>query len=66
MTRHDPRVRLYSAAEAGWAQHTVRGFLAGLKKKGIAVDELERVRQVGSGKPGAKGSDTVYGVAEAN
>jgi hypothetical protein len=28
----------------GWAPHTVRGFLAGLVKKGIAVEVLERVR----------------------
>ncbi len=46
-------------------QHTVRGFFAGLKKKGITVDVLERVRQVGPGKQGAKGSYTVYRVAEA-
>jgi hypothetical protein len=42
----------------GWAPHTVRGFLAGLGKKGVAVTVLERVRQVG--KDGAKGSYTVY------
>jgi hypothetical protein len=48
-------------AEAmGWAPHTVRGFLAGLSKKGIAVEILERVRRVGSNKQGAKGSHTVY------
>jgi hypothetical protein len=35
-------------AEAmGWAPHTVRGFLAGLANKGIKVDVLDRVRQVG-------------------
>ncbi|WP_458094220.1 DUF3489 domain-containing protein [Roseomonas sp. WA12] len=44
----------------GWAQHTVRGFLAGLKKKGHAVEVLERVRQVGPGAQGAKGSYSVY------
>ena len=49
----------------GWAPHTVRGFFAGLKKQGITVDVLERVRQVGPGKEGAKGSYTVYRVAEA-
>ena len=42
-----------------WQQHTVRGFLAGLKKKGIKVETLERVRTVG-GKEGAKGSYSVY------
>lgn len=44
----------------GWAPHTVRGFLAGLAKKGITVDVLDRVRQVGRNKTGAKGSYTVY------
>ncbi|WP_043838986.1 DUF3489 domain-containing protein [Muricoccus aerilatus] len=47
----------------GWAQHTVRGFLAGLKKKGHTVEVLERVRQVGSGAQGAKGSYSVYRLA---
>jgi hypothetical protein len=46
-------------------RHTVRGFLAGLAKKGIKVAVLERVRQVGSNKQGAKGSYTNCGVAEA-
>jgi hypothetical protein len=50
----------------GWANHTVRGFFAGLKKRqGIAVEVLERVRQVGPNKQGAKGSYTVYRIAEA-
>ena len=49
----------------GWAPHTVRGFFAGLKKAGTPVDVLERVRQVGPGKEGAKGSYTVYRVTEA-
>jgi hypothetical protein len=39
----------------GWAPHTIRGFLAGLAKKGIRVDVLERVRQVGPNKQGVKG-----------
>ena len=43
-----------------WASHTCRGFLAGLKKKGIDVTVLERVRQVNPGKDGAKGSYSVY------
>lgn len=48
-------------AEAmGWAPHTVRGFFAGLKKKGITVETLERVRVVGPNKAGAKGSFTIY------
>ncbi|MFT8247190.1 DUF3489 domain-containing protein [Roseomonas sp. BN140053] len=48
----------------GWAPHTVRGFLAGLKRRGTAVEVLDRVRQVGPGRAGAKGSYTVYRVAE--
>ena len=45
----------------GWQQHTVRGFFAGLKKRqGIGVQVLERVRQVGPNKEGAKGSFTIY------
>nr|WP_280856220.1 DUF3489 domain-containing protein [Pararoseomonas indoligenes] len=47
----------------GWAQHTVRGFLARLKKKGHAVEVLERVRQVGPGAQGAKGSHSVYRIS---
>ncbi|MEO3475939.1 DUF3489 domain-containing protein [Roseomonas sp. CAU 1739] len=48
-----------------WQQHTVRGFLAGLKRKGIIVEVLERVRQVGPNKQGAKGSCSIYRVAAA-
>jgi hypothetical protein len=52
------------AEATGWQQHTVRGFFAGLKKRqGIAVTVLERVRQVGPNKNGAKGSYTVYHIA---
>lgn len=47
-----------------WAPHTVRGFLAGLKRKGHRVEVLERVRQVGPGQQGAKGSYSVYRLAE--
>ena len=54
-------------AEAmGWTPHTVRGFLAGLSKKGVTVEVLERVRQVGPNKAGAKGSYTVDRVADAS
>jgi hypothetical protein len=49
----------------GWQPHTVRGFLAGLKRKGVTVDVLERVRQVGPNKQGAKGSYSIYRIAEA-
>jgi CheY-like chemotaxis protein len=48
-----------------WANHTVRGFFAGLKKRGLAVTVLERVRQVGPNKQGAKGSYSIYRIAEA-
>ncbi len=51
------------AESMGWAPHTVRGFLAGLSKKGLTVDVLERVRQVGPNKQGAKGSYSVYRIA---
>ncbi len=54
------------AEATGWAPHTVRGFLAGLAKKGITVTVLDRVRQVGAGKQGTKGSYTVYRVTEAS
>ena len=43
-----------------WASHTVRGFLAGLKKKGVKVETLEKVRMVGPNKEGAKGSFSIY------
>jgi Protein of unknown function (DUF3489) len=52
-------------AEAmGWAPHTVRGFLASLAKRGIEVDVLERVRQVGPKNVGAKGSYSVYRIVD--
>lgn len=50
----------------GWQQHTVRGFFAGLKKRqGIAIEVMERVRQVGPNNTGAKGSYSIYRIAEA-
>ena len=53
------------AKATGWAQHTVHGFFAGLKKRqGITVEIAERIRQVGPNKQGAKGSYTTYRVAE--
>jgi hypothetical protein len=49
----------------GWAPHTVRGFLAGLARKGLKVEVLDRVRQVGPDKQGAKGSYSVYRLVAA-
>lgn len=51
------------AKVTGWAQHAVRSFFAGLKKKGHAVEMMERVRQLGPNKQGARGSYRVYRVA---
>ncbi|MDT8354838.1 Hypothetical protein HVPorG_04842 [Roseomonas mucosa] len=66
MLRRPEGATVAQIAEAtGWAQHTVRGFFAGLKKRqGIAIEVLERVRQVGPNKEGARGSYTVYRIAE--
>ena len=64
MLRRPEGATVAQIAEAtGWAQHTVRGFFAGLKKKGHAVEVMERVRQIGPNKEGARGSFTVYRVA---
>ena len=52
-------------ATTAWAQHTVRGFLANLKRKGITVEVLERVRQVGPGSAGTMGSYSIYRIADA-
>ena len=52
------------ADATGWAPHTVRGFLAGLQRQGSKVTVLERVRQVGPGQAGARGSYTVYRLPE--
>ena len=65
MLRRPEGATVAQIAEAtGWAQHTVRGFFAGLKKKGHTVEVLERIRQVGPNKTGAKGSFTIYALAE--
>ncbi len=63
MLRRPEGATVAQIAEAtGWNSNTVRGFLAGLKKKGHAVEVRERIRQVGPNKTGAKGSFTVYGI----
>ncbi|MGE0417714.1 MAG: DUF3489 domain-containing protein [Acetobacteraceae bacterium] len=61
LLRRDEGATIAQIIEAtGWQSHTVRGFLAGLKKKGMPVEVLERVRQVGPDKQGAKGSYSIY------
>ncbi len=67
MLRRPEDATVVQIAEAtGWQAHTVRGFFAGLKRRqSIAVEAAERVRQVGPGKEGAKGSYTVYRITEA-
>jgi hypothetical protein len=52
------------AAATTWAPHTVRGFLAGLQRQGSKVEVLQRVRQVGPGKAGARGSYSIYRLVE--
>ncbi|MDX2202100.1 MAG: DUF3489 domain-containing protein [Hyphomicrobiaceae bacterium] len=49
----------------GWGKDTVRGFFAGLKKKGISVGAVERVRSVGPNRAGGRGSYTIYRATEA-
>ena len=64
LLRRDEGATVAQIAEATkWASHTVRGFLAGLKKKGFQVTNLERVRIIGPNKVGAKGSFTIYHLA---
>ena len=54
------------AEATGWLPHTVRRFVASLRKRqGITVEAMERVRQVGPDKQGAKGSYSVYRIADA-
>ena len=53
------------AEVTSWATHTVRGFLAGLKKKGFTIETPERVRMTGPGKAGAKGSYSFYRIQDA-
>jgi hypothetical protein len=64
LLRRDEGATIAQIIEAtGWQSHTVRGFLAGLKRKGITVEVLERIRQVGPIKDSAKGSYSIYHIA---
>ena len=64
MLRRTEGATVAQIAEAtGWSSNTVRGFFAGLKKKGHAVQVVERIRQVGPNKEAARGSYTVYRIA---
>ncbi|WP_369126549.1 hypothetical protein [Dankookia rubra] len=55
-----------AAEGTGWRADTVRGFFSKPKKhQSILVEAAERVRQVGPGKEGAKGSETVFQLVEA-
>ena len=66
MLRRPEGATVAQIAEAmAWQPHTVRGFLVGLKRKGITITVLERVRQVGPNKEGAKGSYSIYRLVEA-
>jgi hypothetical protein len=47
----------------GWTKDTVRGFFVGLKKRGIRVEAVEKVRSVGPNRAGGRGSYTIYRVA---
>jgi hypothetical protein len=66
MLRREEGATIAQICEAtGWQQHTVRGFFAGLKKRqGIEVQVLERIRQVGPNKEGARGSYSIYRIAD--
>lgn len=49
----------------GWTKDTVRDFFVGLKKKGIRVETVEKVRSVGLNRTDGRRSYTIYRVAEA-
>lgn len=65
LRRHEGATIAQIIDATSWQPHTVRGFLAGLKRKGITVEVLERVREVGPNKQGAKGSYSIYRIATA-
>ena len=61
MLRRTEGATVAQIAEAtGWASHTVRGFLAGLKKKGTTIT---RDRVLGRNQDGASVGFTVYATA---
>jgi len=66
LLRREEGASIVQICEAtGWQQHTVRGFFAALKKRqGIEVKVLERIRMVGPNREGARGSHTIYRIAE--
>jgi len=65
MLRRPEGATVAQIAEAtDWAHHTVRGFFAGLKKKGHAVEVKSRERMVGPNKTGAMGSFNIYALAK--
>ncbi len=66
LLRRDEGATIAQIIEAtGWQPHTVRGFLAGLKRRSITIEVLERVRQVGPNKQGSKGSFSIYRISTA-
>jgi hypothetical protein len=66
LRREDGATIAQIVGATGWQQHTVRGFFAGLKKRqGVAVEVMQRVRQVGPDKQGARGSYGIYRIADA-
>jgi hypothetical protein len=40
-------------------------FAGFMKRHGVAIEAAERVRQIGPGKEGDKGSYTIYRIADA-
>ncbi len=67
LLRRDEGATIANIIDAtSWQPHTVRGFLVGLKRRGFAVEVLERVRQVGPNMQGSKGSYSIYRVANAS
>jgi len=50
----------------GWANHTIRGVIAGALKKKLGLTiTTERVRNLGPNKGGGRGSYTIYRVVDA-